>query len=72
MPGDVILGSIRGRNIVNHGAVVYDEKTIIHHLCNELSRRDNLTRWFRHLNICLRHKAFKFNGAPIKPPVLED
>jgi proteasome lid subunit RPN8/RPN11 len=68
MPGDVILGSVLGRGMVNHGAVVLNEKEIIHHTLNSLSRRDSLSKWFRHLNICLRHKEFKDNGGPPMPP----
>ena len=71
MPGDVILGSILGRGIVNHGAVVLNDKEIIHHMVNSLSRRDPLSRWLRHLNICLRHKEFKENGAPPRPPKID-
>jgi len=71
MPGDVLLGSIMGRGIVNHGAVVLNDKEIIHHVVNSLSRRDPLSKWFRHLNICLRHVEFKENGAPPMPPKLD-
>ena len=68
MPGDVILGAVLGRGIVNHGAVVLNHRELIHHLSGQLSRRDSLSKWFRHLNICLRHKAFELNGGPPMPP----
>jgi len=68
MPGDVILGCVLGRGIVNHGAVILNDREIIHHTVKSLSRRDPLSKWFRHLNICLRHKEFKSNGAPPMPP----
>jgi len=71
MPGDVLLGSIRGRGIVNHGAIVLSEREILHHTINGLSRRDSFSRWFQHLNICLRHKDFKDNGGPPMPPKVE-
>lgn len=71
MPGDVILGSIRGKGIVNHGAVVLNNKEIIHHMVDSLSKRDGLSRWFRHLNICLRHKEFKHTDGPPCPPKID-
>jgi len=39
MPGDVILGSVGGKGIINHGAIVLNDKEIIHHLSGHLSKR---------------------------------
>lgn len=69
VPGDVLIGSVLGKGIVNHGGLLLDEQTILHHPSGTLSRRSDLTRWFKHLNICLRHKSFK--DLPPRPPKLE-
>ena len=65
-PGDVLLGKILSTNI-NHGAVVIDNRSIMHHYRDEVSRRDDLSRWCQTMNICLRHKSF--SGLPPLPPV---
>lgn len=62
-PGDVLLGKILSANI-NHGAVVVDNRSIIHHYRDEVSRRDDLSRWCQTMNICLRHESFTS-----KPPL---
>lgn len=67
MPGDVVVGSVGGRGIINHGAIVLNDREIIHHLSGHLSCRDNLAIWFRRLNICLRHEQFAANGPPCPP-----
>lgn len=69
-PGDVVLGSVCGRGIINHGAVILNEKEIIHHLAERLSCRADLNRWFRTMNVCLRYKPFDVNGQP-RPPKLD-
>lgn len=69
MPGDVILGSVFGRGMVNHGAIVLNDREIIHHVLGHLSKRDNLAIWFRKLNICLRHEQFAANGPPAPPKI---
>lgn len=69
MPGDVVLGSIGGRGIINHGAIVLNEKEIIHHFTGHLSCRDSLASWFRRLNICLRHAEFAVSGPPCPPKI---
>ena len=67
MPGDVVVGSVGGRGIINHGAIILNDREIIHHLSGHLSCRDNLAIWFRRLNICLRHEQFAANGPPCPP-----
>lgn len=67
MPGDVVIGSVGARGIINHGAIVLNNNEIIHHLSGHLSCRDNLAIWFRRLNICLRHEQFAANGPPTPP-----
>jgi len=62
MPGDVLLGSISGRGIINHGAVVLNNNEIIHHLSGHLSKRDSLCSWIRILSVCLRYEKFAANG----------
>jgi len=68
-PGDVLLGSIRGKGIINHGGVVLNDKEVIHHLALKLSRRESLSRWSRVLNIGLRHKSFGNNPPPHPPEI---
>jgi len=63
-PGDVLLGRILSANF-NHGALVIDNKHIIHHYRDRLSRRDELSQWAQIMNTCLRHNSF--SGLPPLP-----
>lgn len=65
-PGDVLFC----KQPINHSAIVLNDKEIIHHELNRLSKRDPLARWFRCLNVCLRHVSFKNTDGPPTPPRL--
>lgn len=66
-PGDVLLGKILSSNF-NHCAVVIDNRHIIHHYRDRLSRRDELSQWAQMMKTCLRHKSFV--GLPPLPPII--
>lgn len=66
-PGDILLGKILSSNF-NHCAVVIDNRHIIHHYRDRLSRRDELSQWAQLMKACLRHKSFV--GVPTLPPVI--
>ncbi len=65
-PGDVLLGKILSANF-NHGALVIDNKHIIHHYRDRLSRRDELSQWAQVMQTCLRHNSFP--GLPMPPTI---
>ena len=65
--GDVLIGKVLSKKIINHGAVILDDKHILHHATGTLSRRSDLTRWARRLDICLRHSAFRGRIPPAPP-----
>lgn len=64
-PGDII---ILGDGLINHGAILLNERECLHHATGELSRRSVVSPWLRCKNIYLRHKSF--NGATPRPPKL--
>lgn len=66
-PGDVLLGKILSSNF-NHCALVIDNRHIIHHYRDRLSRRDELSQWAQMMKTCLRHTSFV--GLPPLPPII--
>lgn len=62
-PGDVI---VLGDGLINHGAILLNERECLHHAYNELSRRSTVAPWLRCKNIYLRYKPF--GDKPPMPP----
>ncbi|MDR5756508.1 Mov34/MPN/PAD-1 family protein [Caballeronia sp. LZ035] len=55
--GDVLLMAVASRRgIPNHAAVYLGDDTILHHLWNQLSRREGLPRYRAHVTHVLRHR----------------
>lgn len=53
-PGDVILMQIRSE-VANHGGIYLGGGLVLHHLCDRLSRVDNMLPWLKLVRRVLRH-----------------
>lgn len=67
-PGDIICGGIGSKGFSNHGAIVIDEKRVLHHFGGVKSELTDNPRWFRVLKTKLRYKDF-IDVVPIIPPI---